>query len=119
MKLGEIIRCLENFERGNTVRFDFCHFNPTVLASSRGYYHQLALGYEPPNGNTVTVGKLLDHCRSAVGKTFDGYKGGKYKMDLNTDVYVDNYGEWTETCIVDIVPAPYRTVIIVTAQEEF
>lgn len=58
--------------------------------SYRGFYDQLAFSPE----NYVTVGSMLKHAKSAVGKTFEGYKGGHYTMTLLTPVFIADYGEY-------------------------
>lgn len=57
--------------------------------SYRGYYDRLAL--EPGSG-IYTAGLLLDDARRAVGASFTGYKGGRFRMDESTPVYIALYG---------------------------
>lgn len=57
--------------------------------SYRGYYHSVA--FEPVEN--VTVASMLAHAKSALGATFDGYKGGEYTMSEYTDCYIARYGE--------------------------
>lgn len=56
--------------------------------SYRGYYDELA--FEP--AEDVSVAEMLETAKSAVGKIFQGYKGGEYTMDLDTLVHVAYYG---------------------------
>jgi hypothetical protein len=35
---------------------------------------------------------MLAHARSAMDKTFTGYKGGEFKMDEYTDCWICEYG---------------------------
>lgn len=56
--------------------------------SYRGYYDDLA--FEPLEN--ATVKEMLACARSAVGKTFEGYKGGSYTMGLYSTVYLSEYG---------------------------
>ncbi len=60
--------------------------------SDRGFYENLA--FKP--AENVTVESMLGHARSALGKIFEGYKGGDYLMDKNTEVYIGNWGECGE-----------------------
>ena len=39
-----------------------------------------------------TVGMVLTRARSAVGSTFEGYKGGDFIMEMDTAVWGDPYG---------------------------
>lgn len=58
--------------------------------SYRGYYEDLAF---EPAGEAMNVCDLIVICRSAMGKTFEGYKGGEYKMDETTPVWIAERGE--------------------------
>lgn len=82
MTLGELIERLEQAPRDQVVPLGFN--NPH---SYRGYYEDLA--FEP--AENVTVGEMLDAARSALGKTFEGYKGGDYTMHEYTDVWLASY----------------------------
>jgi hypothetical protein len=56
--------------------------------SYRGYYEQIA--FEPKKD--VDVHYMLLQAKSANGATFTGYKGGNYKMGLDTTVNIACYG---------------------------
>ena len=58
--------------------------------SYRGYYSDLAfeLGEDP-----MLREEAIDMCRSAMGKVFEGYKGGDYLMGENTPLWLANYGQ--------------------------
>lgn len=56
--------------------------------SYRGYYERLA--FEPIRN--IPVGVVLEQAKSAVGATYQGYKGGLFKMDSWTEVYIAEYG---------------------------
>lgn len=111
MTLGRLIRLLEGERPDNTVRFDFGGFIPRRLGSWRGVYAELALGYDNDWQKPVTVAELLAELRSAIGKTFTGYKGGEFKMDKGTKVWADNYGEYNQRAIVGLADCDYRTVL--------
>lgn len=72
--LGDIIATLEQFPREQVVPLGWGRGS---AHSYRGFYEDLAFS---PRRN-VTVGEMLDEARSAVGKTFSGWKGGEYEMD--------------------------------------
>lgn len=57
--------------------------------SYRGYYDQLAFPLKP----NVTVGEMLEWAQEAVGKTYQGYKGGDFTMDKDTYVHVAAWGD--------------------------
>ena len=77
MKLGELIAQLKQYNPDTEVRLGFGSPH-----SYRGYYE--ALAFEPVKN--TTIGEMLKHAESALGKTFEGYKGGTYLMDHWTDV---------------------------------
>lgn len=56
--------------------------------SYRGYYSCVAFELK----DNITVEEMLESAKSALGATFVGYKGGEYKMDNSTDVYLAEYG---------------------------
>lgn len=57
--------------------------------SYRGYYRDLAFETVPKR---MTAGRLLKTLRGCMGKTFAGYKGGKYVMGANTPLWAAAYG---------------------------
>ena len=115
MTLGRLIDALAEMPQDENVEFDFCHLCPTTLASYRGYYERLALGFA--EGGNITVSGLLAECRKAVGATFSGWKGGDYVMDRNTLVHVANQGDTSNTQIVR-VQRGYGGVVLETAMVE-
>ncbi len=56
--------------------------------SYRGYYDRLA--FEP--AENISIGEMLECAESALGRTFQGYKGGDYVMGEYTEVYIAEYG---------------------------
>lgn len=56
--------------------------------SYRGFYHDLA--FQPKDN--VTVAEMLADAESAMGRTFKGYKGGKYEMGPYTEVWLAEFG---------------------------
>lgn len=80
MTLGKLIDVLEGMDRTTPVNLGHPH-------SYRGYYSDLGLTV-----CDATVQDLLNELRSAMGRTFDGYKGGEYVMHENTPVWVASWG---------------------------
>ena len=121
LSLGDVIERLQKLDSEDRVVFDFCNLVPTKLRSWRGSYDELALGYVDTgrfDRERVSVNELLEHLRSAVGDTFEGWKGGDYVMDFNTPVWVANPGEAGGTAIVGVEFIDYQ-VVIQTAYMEF
>lgn len=87
MWLGDLIDELKKHDPKLRVRHGFS--NPH---SYRGYYDRLAF---EPTAN-ISVEQMLAEAERAVGETYEGYKGGDFKMDRLTDVYVANWGECGE-----------------------
>ena len=75
MSLGSIISRLRREDQQRVVPLGFK--NPH---SYRGYYEDLA--FEP--AENVAVAEMLKAAESAVGQTFEGYKGGTFKMNEHT-----------------------------------
>jgi hypothetical protein len=92
MKLGELIKAIERVSADRCVYIEPYGLTPGWFSSYRGYYDQLALGYRTGH-DRVNAGELLALARAACGDTFEGYKGGSYRMDADTEVWLSNYGE--------------------------
>ena len=83
MTLGKLIKALEAMPAGAQVS------NINGAHSYRGYYDDLA--FERGEG-TQPASELLAKCRDAMGRVFDGYKGGDFVMHENTPVWIAEYG---------------------------
>jgi hypothetical protein len=102
-KMYKIERLEETKEEPIVVHYDFAWLQPTTLHSFRGYYEQLGLGHEDSQGKPkVTVSSLLAELRLAIGKVFEDYKGGSYRMSADSPVWVENYGDGSNTAIVGV-----------------
>ncbi|MFD0855939.1 hypothetical protein ACFQ07_27115, partial [Actinomadura adrarensis] len=98
MTLAELIAALEAADPNLVVPEGFT--NPH---SYRGYYHQLA--FEP--ASNVTVASMIEAAHSALGETFEGYKGGYYTMREDTDCWLASWG----ACGEEITPELLRTML--------
>ena len=58
--------------------------------SYRGYYSDIAFSLDKKNAQAKNVAKMIRRC---IGKTYRGYKGGDFKMDCDTPVWLANYGD--------------------------
>lgn len=87
MTLGELIEFLEKQDTALLLPEGFA--NPH---SYRGYYDELA--FEP--AQNVTVGSMLDAAKSALGTTYEGWKGGEYTMQAYTDCWLASRGDTGE-----------------------
>jgi hypothetical protein len=117
--LGALIAKLQAVkDKKSPVVFDFCGMKPTNVYSWRGAYCELALGYTDPDSKDVTVASLLKELKSAIGKSFTGYKGGDFTMSKDTPIWVDNWGRYTLTAIVDVLDDGYQ-VMLITKQTSY
>ena len=87
MNLGELIKFLEKRDQNKVV--PVCFFAPH---SYRGSYDCLAFA---PTKH-VTIGSMLAYAKEALGHTYIGWKGGDYKMEEWTPIYIANPGECGE-----------------------
>ncbi len=60
-------------------------------ASDRGFYDQLA--FEPCDKKVCFVKQFKSVLQSCLADAFEGYKGGMYRYNLDTPVWVSRYGE--------------------------
>lgn len=82
MTLGELINTLKTYPEHHIVLHGF-----RKPHSYRGYYDQLA--FEPiTDGSPTTVGEMLKAAEYANGRTFEGWKGDQFYMDLDTTVWI-------------------------------
>ena len=109
-KLKEIIAKLELLPSDAKVKFDFLDYAPCDFNSWRGDYFQLALSYEKVGIKKVSgtvkfplVSEFLEQCKGVMNATFEGWKGGDYKMHEDCEVWIDNAGESWGLPILDIV----------------
>lgn len=113
--VGEFIDFLEKVDPEHSVKYDFGYMVPTTIDSWRGIYAELALGYA--HSKTVDdipkVAQLLTSLKECIGKVYQGYKGGHFQMGRTTPLWVDNWGEYSQTVISKVVQE-YSTVVIRT-----
>ena len=112
--LGEVIQMLERANPDADVQYDFCYLRPTDVDSYRGYYDHLALGWSDKHddeGYWPKVSTLLERLRAAVGNTYYGYKGGEYRMNEDTPLWVANYSHSGGTGIVGMTIDEYTVVL--------
>ncbi len=116
MNLGEFTEALEAQPQDNIISFGFGGLIPGTFHSYRGYYEELAIDFvcETNMGEQITVATLLSRCEEANGKVFTGYKGGDFRMDKNTSVYVSEYDSCSGTMITEITDLGYGYSIIHT-----
>lgn len=131
MTLGELIAKLEpiaarqaeivkKYDGEAEVQFDFEYLFPTRFSSWRGIYAELALEFamnRDDKQKPMTVSEFLDLCKRTIGETFEGWKGGDYKMGKTTPIWVANPGNSGNTALIEVVDNEY-TVILITGYRE-
>lgn len=113
MTLGELIDALDatyrtplpeyfanKADKERNVYIDWCDLRPGTFHSYRGYYDHLAFDFEVRG--TKTVKEFLSQCRKANGDHFTGYKGGDFKMDSRTPVWVSQWGDNSHWGVVGV-----------------
>lgn len=117
--LGALIDALRFGPKDADVQFDFCYLSPTDVASYRGYYDHLALGWTDKHegpGHWPKASALLANLEAAIGKTFEGWKGGSYRMGRDTPLWVANAGDTGGTGITAIEFEGESTIDLHTAK---
>ncbi|WP_328465464.1 hypothetical protein OHA21_43655 [Actinoplanes sp. NBC_00393] len=90
IELGGIIARLEQEDPARVLPLGFA--NPH---SYRGDYADLA--FEPVKD--ITIAEVLAAARSALGATFEGYKGGDYTMTKHSDCWLAEHGSSSDNKI--------------------
>lgn len=89
LTLGEIILKLEMIKNKDLlIVFEDKKHYPIDIGSWRGSYDELAIGYNDTEGKELSTKKFLKILKGAVGKTFEGYKGGDFLMGRNTPIWI-------------------------------
>jgi hypothetical protein len=88
MCLKELIAALMKADPEQIVPLGFCGPH-----SYRGDYSDVA--FEPRRN--ISIAEMLAAAREALGSTYQGYKGGDFKMTKNTECWLAYYGECGES----------------------
>ena len=83
-ELIEILRGLFDKYGDGVIKHGFGQPN-----SYRGYYYDVA--FEPKEN--VKLSEMLRYAESALGEEFEGWKGGYYKMEEDSDVWIAEWGK--------------------------
>jgi hypothetical protein len=84
VKLGKLIELLKEIDPAKVVTNGF-----GMARSHRGYYEDLA--FEP--AHNVKIGAMLTYAKDAMGREFEGYKGGWYKATPDTRCWIADWGK--------------------------
>jgi hypothetical protein len=129
--LGALIDALEGRKfredgKPRHIRYDFGNLLPSTLDSYRGFYSELALGFEDYDSRAKrlkhpcsmdeypNVVELLTKLKAANGETFFGWKGGEFTMNSETAVFVANRGDATQCGITDLFADGDWLIVLMT-----
>ena len=82
--------------------------------SYRGYYEDLAF---EPSDETMCVKGFLPIVQSCLGKIFEGYKGGNFKMHEKTPLWLAYYGESTNVALMSAITSDNFKAIMISTKE--
>ena len=83
VRLGQLVDTLADVDPDKIIEEGFAEPD-----SWRGIYRYVA--FSP--ARNVTVSSMLKHAKSAIGATFEGYKGDTFTMSRETPCYIACYG---------------------------
>lgn len=112
LTLGKAIAALAALPAETPVRYDVGGA-PGEADSYRGYYSDLAL---EPEGGLDTAGKLLAELTAANGKTFEGYKGGDFRMEDNTPLWMATYGTTSGSLAITDLQVDAAGAVLITRE---
>lgn len=135
MTLGRLIKELEKQEaahmaQGNridettgkswktSVEILGCGYLTTEVGSYRGSYEHLYISWTRDYDKAATRAEVIAALKGAVGKTFDGYKGGDYRMHEGTTVFFGQYGTSHGGCILGVAGWSRLNTELVTGPED-
>jgi hypothetical protein len=84
MTLGALIDWLEHQDQDLIIKDGFGSPH-----SDRGSYDELAFDPMPE----AKISDMLKYAKKSLGSYFQGWKGGDFKMEEYTSVYIGEYGE--------------------------
>lgn len=101
MNIEQILEALEKFDMDLPVEIHGLTWRayPFFVYSYRGYYSHLGI---QPGGSRISNNQFWFMLKRAIGSKYTGYKGGVYKMQKSTPVWIATEGECDGLFVVDI-----------------
>jgi len=109
LNLGELIDLLKTQPQNEMCWFNFGGVSPTTCASYRGYYGDVALGFDLEADPKVK--DVIMELEKAVGAMYTGWKGGDFVMSRESQLWVANPGYTGGTVIVGLEDCDYMTIL--------
>ena len=100
--LGYLIEDLSKYPENACVEIKPFNLYPTGFCSYRGYYSDLSIDYTLDEYSGLSCGQLLEKAKECVGKVFQGYKGGDFKMTKHSVIWLANYSRTTDAILTGV-----------------
>lgn len=100
--LGDLIEDLSKYPENACVEIKPFNLYPTGFCSYRGYYSDLSIDYTLDEYSGLSCGQLLEKAKECVGKVFEGYKGGDFKMTKHSVIWLANYSTTTDAILTGV-----------------
>ena len=107
LTLGGMIAALDKMPADMPIEYEDGGF-PSEPHSYRGYYSDLS--FETESGAS-TVAEISSMLKSALGETFEGYKGGDYTMGNDAPLWSSSYGTGSGKALMAVDVVDNRAVI--------
>lgn len=129
LTIGELILMLESQDKKMKIVFDF-EINgrvqvPCDLMSWRGSYCELGMDYG--DRGYKNVGVFRKSLKDAIGKSYEGYKGGLFMMGKTTPIWVahhsdcgiNDYKGTHGEVIITGIKVKGKKVVLITEQRDY
>lgn len=122
MTIDEVLNELQRVKQDVEITFDFCGCFPTTVDSWRGIYAEPAIGWGKLDyvkfDKRPTVADVVKELKKAIdGRLYAGWKGGDFSYTGESQLHVDNPGEYTLTELVRVEDCDWQ-VILHTERED-
>lgn|SRR6185312_6064336 len=122
LTLQDLIDRLEDFPDNELLYTAAGHILDGSLASYRGIYSDLSMGYHDENyyfdEPKITVGEFYSKLTYVIGDVMYGYKGGEFTMTQDTLCWLSRYNENSGLMIVGVEEIEGRVYLMTVMVEE-
>lgn len=111
LTISELISALRKMPQDADLYIDSpFDIHPEGLISWRGNPEELALDITM-GGHAPSVERFIRELEGAIGKSFEGYKGGSFVMNEHTPVWIAPYGRSLSVRATGVLEDGWRVVI--------